>query len=495
MKGHRIRRTSVPWRGVRIPPGSLDVWRAARSGHASQLVECVFFGDSTTDFGNQTGEVGWVYRMRALALADGYTDGGRGLVHDEDAGSTGEALAPVVSRTGFGLIGGGYDPFGTNSLASSAGGDEIVLRGYGTRSRLHYSKRGTTGGFSYAVDGGPAAVVESAGASGTEIGVEDVDLGSDALHEIEVVNLGGSPVIGASVYGPARDGSGGTIPPGTIYRYCWTSVTAAGESTPGAESVGEVVLGAGNRYHLGYYRVNGATSHKLYRGTGASGGTMDLLATVASDGAGTGVRVGVYTDDGTVTPDSGVHPPATNTAGRGGAVGVTFSIEFIRDAGLVFHNAGVSGISMNTYFGVNNDEKAPVALGLSGNLPSGPYVQRARPPWRDPKLAVVALGINDAHSVDSAPGLYAGVVRFVNMARDAGADPVVVVPHLKRSAFPSNAPPLRDAIIQAAVDEDATLVDFDYALDAGGYGSAGPHLGNAGYDLEAAFMWDNVLSV
>lgn len=499
-----------------MPAGSLDNWFAARANHASQLVEVVVFGDSTTDFGQDGNYPGWVELMRPLATADGYTDGGRGVADSGDtAAQSNEGLSVVGSRTGFATGSGSFDFFATGSFGSTTAGDIVTFQGYGTRCRLHFSVKSTTGGFSYSVDGGAAVVVETGpGRTVTGIMGIEIPLGADGLHEVAVTNLGGfipgTPVISSS--GVAV----GTLAAGT-YDYQVTVVDPlSGETLPSATATRAVGTNQGIALLMNTtpYGTQATFTYRVYRRQGS-----DPFALLTSFTVGGGNNQN-FTDDGSYTPNLSINPPSVASSTRGGeAQTVIVTPEFVRDVGLVVHNMGVSGHSMNSYFGTlagspeNSNWRAPVALGLSPSDPVATDPTTAvpvyvdgdpannpllpNPPYRNVSLGILNLGVNDQQGATdgsiaaAAQRVYVGAVQFAQFCRTVGADPLIVIPHFRRSVnAAAYAEQFRGALIQASRDQDTAAVDFDHALDVGGYVGGGPHLQQAGYDIEAAFIWD-----
>jgi VCBS repeat-containing protein len=186
-------------RGVYLPTGWNTVWKAARDAHASARTEVAIFGDSTT-FGSATGTpnfYSWVQKLRVLSVGAGYTDGGRGIAGLSDtAGMSGAEGIPIIQSTSggtWGPSGDGYDVLNTETPRSNVNGATIVFQGYGTACRLHYTKLGTTGTFTYAVDGGSPTTVNALGAATTADSVIIALGGTDStLHTVTVVNTGSS---------------------------------------------------------------------------------------------------------------------------------------------------------------------------------------------------------------------------------------------------------------------------------------------------------------
>ncbi len=120
-----------PALGVYIPPGSLDTWKVARALHASQLVEVVFFGDSTLWGETESGPFSpLTNKMRALLIAGGYTSARRGYLHAglSDTTDLAGTLDPVgfTAQTGFASTDSYGFPYSFKSYAAS---DTVTLRG------------------------------------------------------------------------------------------------------------------------------------------------------------------------------------------------------------------------------------------------------------------------------------------------------------------------------------------------------------------------------
>lgn len=376
-------------RGVIIPEGSLDVWKAARNASASTRTEVVIFGDSTT-FGSTGGSpffYSWVQKLRANSIAAGYPDGGRGIAGLGDtAGMSGPENIPIIQSTSGGTwtsAGDSNDMLLSETPTTSTNGATIVFQGYGTKARLHYTKIGTGGTFTYAINGGSATTVNTnfAGFSGATI---YLDLGGtdSTLHTVTVVNTSG-----------AR-----------------TSVVA----------------------------------------------------------------------------------------------------EFLRSTGIVYHKQAISGISYGSYFSTDNsgngNYQAQLALGLTpgtatsvNGLGWGSPIA-TRPNYRHPSLAICALSINDqqgASSIDTA-SVERGVELFIRMTRAAGADPLVVIPHLDyASGAHLYSGPIKRALLAVAMSHQCAVVDFNEALgpiNSSGLQAGAPHLSQTASDREADFIWTQALA-
>ena len=97
--------------------------------------------------------------------------------------------------------------------------------------------------------------------------------------------------------------TGGALPAGT-YQYVVTTLSAAGQSAPGA-AVGVTVGGSTSSTHLSWAPVPAATGYKIYRTT--TPGTYNTLVTTINSGA-----TAAFTDTGGATTTAS--PPGSSTA-------------------------------------------------------------------------------------------------------------------------------------------------------------------------------------
>jgi hypothetical protein len=122
-------------------------------------------------------------------------------------------------------------------------------------------------------------------------------------------------------------------------------------------------------------------------------------------------------------------------------------------------------------------------------------------------LAMCAFGINDMNNTASGTltadlqAVAQGCATFIKATRSAGADPLVIIPHLEYAGDATHYPFVglfREAILNTADAHGCAWVDFNEALGPPtaakitSYG--GVHLTQTGYDAEATFLWINVLS-
>lgn len=399
--------------GVYLPTGWNANWQAARNASTATRTEVVIFGDSTT-FGSATGTIpfySWVQKIRALSIAAGYTDGGRGIAGMSDtAALSGPENIPIVQSTSggtWGNSGDGLDVLLTETPTSTVNGATIVFQGYGTAARLHYTKTATCGTFTYSIDGGTPVSVNANIASGFTADSVYLALGGTdtTLHTVTVVNTGSSQR---------------------------TSVVA----------------------------------------------------------------------------------------------------EFMKTKGIVYHKHAISGISTSSFLSRGagtslGDYAAQLALGLTPGIASAPAAVpygwgspvAARPAYRNPSLAICALGINNMQGLslatEGAPttseqataaamvqSVEDDIANFVRLARAAGADPLVVVPHLEMASHGHTwAGEFIRAIWSTGVSHGCAVVDFNTALRplstmaARNLGTPAVHADYRAYDAEATFLWNNALSL
>lgn len=513
----------VRGKGFITPKGSLAVWDTARDAAATQLSEVVIIGDSTAYGSSDATAPGgaalysWVAKLRALSQAAGLTDGGRGIAGNSDtAALSGESLSIVQSITGF-AASTGVGVLNTDTFRSTTAADVVTLQGYGSQARLHYNRVGASGRFSYSIDGGASVNIDPALPSPSNSSDDSILLtlpGSPAsIHTVAITNAGGRQYdtpTAAPI--PTGSNSGGTLPNGVTYFYKYTIAMGGGETPPSPATAGTFTAGGSGSIQV---QVNGSagngTTYNFYRSTSA-GGTYGLIGTATSTGSNAQIL-----DTGSVSP--GVAPPSTNTAGLNASnKTVAVSVEFMKSTGIVYHKNAVSGTSYQTWFvgdgGVSTyNSEAALALGLGpqpGTL--GVYgwllTPGAGPRYRKPALAICALGINNMSDANT-DNIEKGVETFIKMARAAGADPLIVIPHLQAAANAQTfGGQVRRAIYAIAESHSCALVDFDEALGPintwvsknyipSGYvlTSVGkPHLGQFAYDAEATFLWNNVLS-
>lgn len=528
----RLSSASSASRGFAVPSGSLDVWKAARSNAANELVEIVVFGDSTTAGScfdapaNSGGIYSWTQRLRSRILAAGYSDGGRGIVCANDAIGQNPDGITSYTRTGFAWGGNGNGPFGTNSFASNTASDVITFSGKGTAIRLLYSGVGTAGGFSYSVDGGAAANVEANynGFHGDAILASGL---AEGTHTLAITNLGGSlasaPGLIVAAAGATGTGTGTNMANNpTAYQYVVTGVYAGGETTASSALAITQPYSAGNRASLSFnISNNGAQSYNVYRRISGSGSYAQILSAVAPTG-GAGATSGntTVTDDGSYAPNTGVNPPASATIRNTANKDVQVAPVFLRATGISVSNWGVSGSTYGSFFGTSNaslgNYQAQLGMGVTPGVASAPAAvpygwaspEASHPTYARCRLAISALGINnqqgaaDQAAADAAcSSVKNSIAIFVKMARAAGADPLIVIPHL---SIASNSHlyqgQIQEAIQSAASSWGVPWVDFNEAIGpvatliARGSPAVAVHATKWCYDAEADYLWDNVLS-
>lgn len=184
----------VSKKGVHIPQGWGSEWRTARNNSAFELVESAWFGDSTTAGSTNAGApYSCLQRIRARLIADGYADGGKGVISGADdtvdySEPAGE-VAGLVSSTWSG--GGGSSIIGGGSYNSGSAGQTITFQGYGTQVRIYYLRGVSSADIDITVDGvaQPRLIAYSAGAHRA---IECHRIGglTDGLHTVVLTNVG-----------------------------------------------------------------------------------------------------------------------------------------------------------------------------------------------------------------------------------------------------------------------------------------------------------------
>lgn len=489
---------------------------------AANLVEWVVFGDSAT-YGSCTtfgvNFYSWTQKLRALILAAGYTDGGRGIVYidaGDNAATNGDGLTALVSQTGFTALSGGYDVT-PGATSSDTPGDTITIQGRCTAIRLMYSRTNLTGRFSYAVDGGAATTIKPGAATFVPVALLAASGLTDGVHSITVTNIGGNAIVGVASLtdGNNDNGSGTNIPAGTYYwRVAFT--TASGETTPGTGVVGPVTMdGAHGRVFFCNSPAT-AINAKLYRSTTLNGG-YKLVATTAA-------IQNTFIYDNTVTP--GADALTVSTAGYDSANHCGFNVQFIRDAGVVVHKDAISGTQYNDYFGTANATAIPargqIALGItpgftgSANGFDWGMPKAAGNAYRTPAVAITALGINDMQgqsiAVEGSPttaemtqvatsiaGVQSKIEHFARLADAAGAAKLVVIPHFDMASHGHTFGGMYHAAISSVARANGcAVIDFNQAIRpvstmaSRGLGAPGVHSEVGAYDAEATFLWTHV---
>lgn len=510
-----------PFRGAYVPKGSLDVWRSVRSLSASQLIEIVVFGDSTSS-GSTTdpvkAEYSWTQKLRALFAAAGYTDGGRGLVYADSNDTTplnGDPLTTIVSQTGFnaGAVAFSIRP---GSITSTTAADAITLQGVCTAIRIQYSRiAGTTGSFSYAVDGGSPVTVTTGGIA-SEVGGNVVQVSGLTLgtHTVTIVNLGG----GISFPPPAGTTTltTGTLAAGT-YDYKVTRVPTGGTGETLGTATTPITLGGAAGVTITSAH-NGSGTFKYYRRTNSTGSYLLVGTLVNTAGAG---GFDNFTDDGSATP--GAAAPSTDTSNDPATKTVSFNVDFVKSVGIVVHKDATSGASTSTYFQLPNPSLGSfgaelslgLVLGTNGEATAWQGTSRATsPPARNVKLAVCALGVNDLQGIslassggptnteqanaDRAAALMVNnVTNFVRLCRAGSIDPLIVVPHfdLAQNGYTWGGQ-FAAALHGVARGLNCAVVDFNEAIRpistmvARGLGAPAVHSTAATYDAEAQLVFD-----
>lgn len=193
----------VSKRGLIIPAGWGQNWRAARANHATQLVEAVIFGDSTwwgqsSSGGSNnysTNNYSPVAEIRKQSKLAGYTDGGPGALTIYDSGPqqlTTNNVDPIVQGGTFALgsaaaynnIMGGY------GMTLSGTGQSGTVQGWYTRLRIYYSQD-VVGSFTYSVNGGAATTVTVSSTS-TTWGSVYITMPAGQLNQVVVTWVSGT---------------------------------------------------------------------------------------------------------------------------------------------------------------------------------------------------------------------------------------------------------------------------------------------------------------
>jgi hypothetical protein len=519
--------------GFTVPSGALDRWFAARALSASQRVEVVVFGDSTTWGSEATGGgYSWIDRIRDKVIASGFTDGGKGIFGSgENLITLRDASYEVngfVSKT-FSGTADGYDNLAGGYMRSSAGGQVLTVQGYGNQLRLWYTNRSTAGDLGLTIDGGAETVVQCGPATIGESLVakhHDITGLSGGLHTVVITNKGGAtvlPLAGVTAY-PVN--IAGSLSVSTTYYYVATAVTGSGETTAsnvatatpnGAYASRTVSLnGAAN----GVSRAPTGSTYSVYRGSSSSG-PFGLVASGIALGSNNSLN---YNDTGS-SINMSVNPPLTNTAGRASAyTDLYVAPSFMFDVGIVWQKHAIAGGRFYDHFhgttiggitGAHDAQRYQTAFGLVGTTGSGSptsvdgyvahnaidasYVGSAAVA---PKLGVLHLGFNDLTAqADTDYSRYTEAIKkFGAACRASNCDGVVLSGQL-----PYNAkwPTYGAAIFNAMKAETANqgLAHGDLLTPVSGPslsyagGTMNPHLYKAQYQAQADYLWDGLLGV
>lgn len=385
-------------RGVIIPDGSLDVWKAAKAAHASTRSEVVIFGDSTW-YGQgpssqySTGNRSPVRRIRERSIAAGYADGGVGMLSYYDSGpqhGTVGDLDPIKTTTG--------------SIGNPSNGrNNNIMGGYG---------------FTLTV---------------------------------------GQSVTFQGQYRCAR-----------IYT---NASTDSGQVT---------------------YSMNGTP--------------------YASDTPGTGLNwVSRYLSG----MPSGQVNEVTVTATTGTA---RIDFEWLNEVGLTYHRQATPGAQWSTWLNGSSDDTVrndsmQVSLGGGGNGSVGSTTKNVTPTWRNVKLVMWVLGINDVTVVSTNPAAarpfynaeaFLQALHLVQQgARGVGADFVTVIPHWNvQGGQPKVGATLRADMVALSLSNGCAVIDSNEAF-GGPIGQwpntiAPPqnaHLYPESYAILGDWVWDNLLAL
>lgn len=528
--------------GFSIPYGSLAVWDAARAASASAQRDVVCFGDSTTEgvpaSGNNTG--GWVGKLRALSVAAGVTDGGRGQIDGiyDDANCSAESFAGFVSRTGWAYAGTNSPP-GPNTMSSNTVADVLTLQ-YKTpanAARIRASSNTSTGRLTVKVNGttvgtfDPWVPVNQAANQGTYGEMVKAFTGltaGGAGQTFTVTNTGGAPIPAPYQFRTAGTATtGGALAPGS-YTYAATFVDATGletvmspqanQTVPAGTSTNTVTTACDNSGASAGNVPSGITKTRLYRATGTgitNPASFGMVLETNTSGGAQQVMIDIGNTPG-ASPPSSTQNPFSNPAAGGPAL-ASISVEFYNSTqGITYQRAGYAGQrypllftpSNSTYALAEYDVQTHLGLltGLGANTQDWAVEQAAKPNARTPVLAICAFGINDLNVYTSLTSdlqnVTNGVAQFIRFARSAGADPLIVIPHLEYSSTDltrsAQIGSFRAAILNAADAHGAAWCDFSAALGPvtaarlTSYGNV--HLTQTGYDAEATYLWNNVLS-
>ena len=292
---------------------------------------------------------------------------------------------------------------------------------------------------------------------------------------------------------------GGKAPAAGTYFYGLTATSEAGESNMVSAS-GPVEVNGAQVPEISTVYQRGWKSLKLYRASSAQGpfGLVKTLAYSTDEAR----RIGVRDDEGQVP---GAPAPTANTLGNlASATSVNLGMDFLYNTGIVYHRNADSGTTFGSY---DFDDDPAQVYGKPGHIAlglvpqDGPYVVDTRPQHRAPVIALSALGINNQQGgqLDSSHAAL-GTKNFIERARAAGAEPVVIIPHYLRSNSPATSAPFVAAQKNIANAYGVPWFSFDVALDQANYRISDgvkpgdPHLDQAGYDIEAASIWENLLN-
>lgn len=515
--------------GYSIPAGSLAVWDAARDSSATVQRDVTIFGDSTTEgvlTPSGTG-AGYVPALRSLAIADGVTDGGRGQIDGiyDTAVVSGENFGAFVSRTGWAAAVTNTPP-GPNSFASNTVGDVLTLqyKAPANAMRVRCSSNAATGRLTVAVDGATIGTIDPyvLGQTYGQTVKAFTGLPAGGPHTVTVTNTGGAPAPAPQQFRTAGSATtGGAVTPGA-YTYATTFVDTSGRETTLGPTA-SITVPAGTSTNTVTTAMDtsvpgGIAKARLYRASGAGVSNPASFQMVLEQASNGGAQI-ILIDVGNAP---GAAPATSNTAvldpANGGPKAASIAVDFYDSTrGITFHRVGYSGQKYVTSFNpagqplsaANFDTQTHLGLstGLGGTNPAYDWTVTvsSNPDRRRPALAMCAYGINDMNQAtaqtDIIPAVQNGVAAFVRFCRAAGCDPLVIVPHLEYATDAAHLTYLaqvRDAIVNTADAHGVAWVDFNQALppfnaaSAATYGTV--HLTQAGYDAEASYLWDNVLS-
>lgn len=463
---------SVENASVWIPRGSLDAWDAALANASSQLVEVSVLGDSTTFGQTNNGANGysqnnyaWTSKLRRLAVAAGYPDGGVGITGYDDSASMNPTdnidanTQGTFTRTDSGC--------GTTSGSNVVTDTAILTTDIG---------RKVTPGGGFGGTGFVGSVT-----AGTSFTVVTTQGGATALNATGTttanMTFSGDGFAANGFYGPLFNKDAGPA-----------NTTQTGFTT--------VFQGKATTLRIGYMTFTSSAATITYSVNGAGAVTLPLAG---------GARTANYV---TITglPGGGATNNVLVTVTVAGSCEIW--AEWVNSTGVVFHKQGLPGqmlasrlpaaqsaYALGISIGVN---PANNALALAGG--TGP---------RNVKLAILLEGINElglvssqTDAINKAQALEHGVGAFAAYCKNAGITGVVCSPwwwYFTNAA--TYAGFFKRSLYSAARANGLVWADVSTVLEpitnAGTYAAsfaANPHLNAVGYDAVATWLWNNVLN-
>lgn len=275
---------------------------------------------------------------------------------------------------------------------------------------------------------------------------------------------------------------------------CWTSATVGAAIT---------LRSRGTRFKVWSLRAQGPDISYTVSVDGGAPVTVTVPTTGGQDSKG----LHVYEQTG--LPEALREITITLVAGTN-----NFTLESLRNAGIVWNNHSRGGVTTTSYF----SSGASTVTQLNALYPMGAsYVFNAAhfragkdpaPTAHSPKLSIFALGYNNANAAGAEPGAtgYQDALQFwLSLCENVGADPLLVVAQFgagSDTVARDTGPAFRRTAYQMAEAYGCALVDFDTILGprntrvSRGVQSAvtDVHLTTLGCQVQADFLWDNVLS-